>query len=156
VCVRFDVMKIKEAKASFNTLLLKVDKQARWRIATPLFFFARRFATAALLAMPVTYVYIFLQYVFILMSSHMYVLFLVSNKPYQSPLYNNYVLANEAFYSAIIIALFIFSDATPDLDIKTYAAIVLLSSCGLLIFVNLLMVLLVACKGKDKLKDDCN
>lgn len=86
----------------------------------------------------------------------MYVLFLVSNKPYCSPLYNNYVLANEAFYSAIIIALFIFSDATPDLDIKTYAAIVLLSSCGLLIFVNLLMVLVVACKGRDKLKDECN
>jgi hypothetical protein len=64
-------MKIKEAKASFNTLLLKVDKQARWRIATPLAFFFRRFATAALLAMPVTYVYIFLQYVFILMTSHL-------------------------------------------------------------------------------------
>jgi hypothetical protein len=53
-------MKIKEAKASFNALLLKVDKQARWRIATPFMFFCRRFATAALLAMPVTYVYIFL------------------------------------------------------------------------------------------------
>jgi hypothetical protein len=84
------------------------------------------------------------------------VLFLVSNKPYQAPIYNNYVLANEAFYTAIIIAMFIFSDATPDLDIKTYAAIVLLSSCGLLIFVNLLMVLVVACKGKDKLKDETN
>jgi hypothetical protein len=149
-------MKIKEAKASFNTLLLKVDKQARWRLCTPLAFFCRRFATAALLAMPVTYVYIFLQYVFILMTSHLQVLFLVSNKPYQAPIYNNYVLANEAFYTAIIIALFIFSDATPDLDIKTYAAIVLLSSCGLLIFVNLLMVLVVACKGKDKLKDETN
>jgi hypothetical protein len=66
------------------------------------------------------------------------------------------VLANEAFYTAIIIALFIFSDATPDLDIKTYAAIVLLSACGLLIFVNLLTVILVACKGKDKLKDEIN
>jgi hypothetical protein len=53
-------MKIKEAKASFNALLLKVDKQARWRIATPFMFFCRRFTTAALLAMPVTYVYIFL------------------------------------------------------------------------------------------------
>lgn len=66
------------------------------------------------------------------------------------------MLANEAFYTAIIIALFIFSDATPDLDIKTYAAIVLLSACGLLIFVNLLTVILVACKGKDKLKDEIN
>lgn len=26
VCSRFDLMKIKEAKASFNTLVLKVDK----------------------------------------------------------------------------------------------------------------------------------
>jgi hypothetical protein len=42
------------------------------------------------------------------------------------------------------------------LDIKTYAAIVLLSACGLLIFVNLLTVILVACKGKDKLKDEIN
>ena len=29
VCVRFDVMRIKQAKAAWNTLVLKVDKQSR-------------------------------------------------------------------------------------------------------------------------------
>lgn len=32
VCKRFEVMKIKAAKATFNTLVLKIDKQSRWRL----------------------------------------------------------------------------------------------------------------------------
>lgn len=115
VCKRFEVMKIKQAKASFNTVMLKIDKQSRWRLIVPGYFFFRRFLTAVLLSMPIDNTFIFLQYVFILMSSHAYVLYLVAVKPYQSPLLNNYVLSNETFYSALIIAIFIFSDATPEL-----------------------------------------
>ena len=115
VCKRFEVMKIKQAKASFNTIVLKIDKQSRWRLIVPGYFFFRRFLTAVLLSMPIDNTFIFLQYVFILMSSHAYVLYLVAVKPYQSPLLNNYVLSNETFYSALIIAIFIFSDATPEL-----------------------------------------
>jgi len=88
------------------------------------------------------------------MSSHAYVLFLVAIKPYQSPLLNNYMLANETFYSALIIAIFIFSDATPELTIKIGAGIVLMSSIFLLIFSNFLMIIVLMVKGKAKLKEE--
>lgn len=104
--------------------------------------------------MPIDNTFIFLQYVFILMSSHAYVLYLVSIKPYQSPLLNNYVLSNETFYSAVIIAIFIFSDATPELEIKIGAAMVLISSIFLLIFANFVMIVILMIKGKAKLKEE--
>lgn len=154
ICKRFEVMKIKQAKASFNTVVLKIDKQSRWRLIVPGYFFFRRFLTAVLLSMPIDNTFIFLQYVFILMSSHAYVLYLVAIKPYQSPLLNNYVLSNETFYSALIIAIFIFSDATPELQIKIAAAVVLISSVFLLIFANLVMIIVMMCKGPAKLKEE--
>jgi hypothetical protein len=154
VCRRFEVMKIKHAKASFNTVILKIDKQSRWRMIVPAYFFFRRYLTACLLSMPQDNTFIFLQYVFILMSSHAYVLFLVAIKPYQSPLLNNYMLANETFYSALIIAIFIFSDATPELGIKIGAGIVLMSAIFLLIFSNFLMIIVLMFKGKKKLKEE--
>ena len=82
VCKRFEVMKIKPAKANFNTIVLKIDKQSRWRLIQPGYFFFRRLLTAVLLSMPIDNTFIFLQYVFILMSSHAYVLYLVAIKPY--------------------------------------------------------------------------
>ena len=154
VCRRFEVMKIKHAKESFNTVVLKIDKQSRWRLIVPGYFFFRRLLTAVLLSMPIDNTFIFLQYVFILMSSHAYVLYLVAIKPYQSPLLNNYVLSNETFYSAVIIAIFIFSDATPELEIKIGAAMVLISSIFLLIFANFVMIVILMVKGKDKLKEE--
>jgi hypothetical protein len=111
---RFEILSLKEAKQSFNTLLLKIDKGSRWRVMNPAYFFARRFLTAILLTLPIENTFIFLQYVFILMSSHAYILYMVACKPYQTPSINSYVLANETFYSALIIAIFIFSDATPE------------------------------------------
>jgi len=154
VCRRYEVMKIKQAKESFNTVVLKIDKQSRWRLIVPGYFFFRRLLTACLLSMPIDNTFIFLQYVFILMSSHAYVLYLVAIKPYQSPLLNNYVLSNETFYSALIIAIFIFSDATPELHIKLGAAIVLITSIFLLIFANFLMIVILMFKGKAKLKEE--
>lgn len=153
VCKRFEVMKIKAAKASFNTLVLKIDKQSRWRLIQPGYFFFRRLLTAVLLSMPIDNTFIFLQYVFILMSSHAYVLYLVAIKPYQSPLFNNYVLSNETFYSALIIAIFIFSDATPELNIKFGAGVVLMTSIFLLIFANFLMIIILVYKGRERLKE---
>lgn len=110
--------------------------------------------TALLLSMPTDNTFIFLQYVFVLMSSHAYVLYLVSVKPYQTPLMNNFVLANETFYSALIIAIFIFSDATPELYIKFAAGVVLISSTFLLLFANFLMVVIMLFKGREKLKEE--
>jgi len=154
VCYRFDVLRIKHAKAAFNTLILKVDKQSRWRLIVPFYYFFRRILTAVLLSIPISNTFIFLQYVFVLMSSHSYVLYLVAVKPYQTTLFNNYVLANETFYSALIIAIFIFSDATPELDIKIGAAIVLIASVNCMIAANFIMVIVMACKGRDALKED--
>lgn len=79
---RFAVLKLKEAKKSFNTLLLKIDKGSKWRVINPAYFFARRLLTALLLTLPIENTFIFLQYVFILMSSHAYILYIVAVKPY--------------------------------------------------------------------------
>lgn len=65
---------------------------------------------------------------------------------------NNYVIANETFYSALIIAVFIFSDSTPELDIKIGAGVVLISSVFLLIFANFVMVIAMCLMGRDRLK----
>jgi hypothetical protein len=110
---KFELLKIKEAKKNFNTLILKIDKGSKWRVIHPAFFFGRRLLTAILLTLPITSQYIFLQYVFILVSSHAYILYMVATKPFQTPVINSYILANETFYSALIILIFIFSDATP-------------------------------------------
>jgi len=154
VCVRQPVMRIKGAKSQFNALVLKIDKGSRTRLFTTFYFFFRRILTALLLAIPSENTYIFMQYVFILMSSHSYVLYLVSMKPYQTQLFNNYVLANETFYSALIIAIFIFSDATPELGIKLGAAIVLIVSVNLMIFSNFVMVVIMTYKGRERVKDE--
>lgn len=79
---RFDVLKLKEGKKKFNTLVLKIDKGSRWRIINLAFFFGRRLLTAMLLTLPIDNQFIFLQYVFILVSSHAYILYLVAVKPY--------------------------------------------------------------------------
>lgn len=57
---RFEILKIKEAKQSFNTLLLKIDKQAKIRVGNAAYFFLRRIITAVLLTLPITSTFIFL------------------------------------------------------------------------------------------------
>lgn len=133
-------------------MILKLDKQKRTRLAVPGIFFFRRLLTAVLLAMPIDNTLIFLQYVLILMCSHGNVLYLVATKPYVTPLLNNYVLAFEVFYSAIIISTFVFSDAIQSLPIKIGAGVVLIVSIFLLIFANFLMIIILIITGRDKLK----
>jgi len=67
---------------------------------------------------------------------------------------NSYVLSNETFYSAVIIAIFIFSDATPELPIKFAAGVVLMTSIFMLMFANFLMIVVLVIKGKEKLKEN--
>lgn len=57
---RFDILKIKEAKQGFNTLLLRIDKAAKVRVAVPAYFFLRRCLTACLLTLPIDNTFIFL------------------------------------------------------------------------------------------------
>ena len=51
LCAKFDKLKLKEGKQNFNTLLLKVDKEDRWRIFLPCFYFFRRFVTSLTLVL---------------------------------------------------------------------------------------------------------
>lgn len=149
---RFEILKIKAAKASFNTLLLKIDKNSKLRIVNPAYFFLRRLLTAILLTLPINNTFIFLQYVFILMSSHAYILYMVAFKPFQTASINAYVLANETFYSALIIAIFIFSDATPELNIKYGAGVALIISLCMLVLANIVTNLAFMIRGPEKLK----
>jgi len=149
---RFDILKLKEAKQSFNALLLKIDKGSKWRVMNPAYFFGRRLLTGMLLTLPIDNTFIFLQYVFILMSSHAYILYMVAVKPFQTPAINSYVLANETFYSALIIAIFIFSDATPELNIKFGAGVALMASLVLLVLANIAQNIYTIVQGPEKLK----
>merc|ERR1719361_128725 len=148
----FEILMLKEAKQSFNSLLLKIDKASRWRLMNPAYFFARRLLTAMLLTLPIENTFIFLQYVFILMSSHAYILYMVACKPYQTPAINSYVLANETFYSALIIAIFIFSDATPEQQIKYGAGVALMVSLVLLVVCNIIMNIVYLIQGPNTIK----
>jgi hypothetical protein len=85
-------------------------------------------------------------------TSHIYILYLVASKPYQTPIFNAYMLANETFYSALIILIFIFSDATPQLNIKVVAGIALVISIFLLVLANLVFIGYIVYKGRDNLK----
>ncbi|CDW72642.1 UNKNOWN [Stylonychia lemnae] len=151
---RFSVLSETAGKARFNSLILKIDKASRWRVVNIAFFFGRRLITAMLLTLPIDSEYIFLQYIFILTTSHSYILYLVAAKPYQTPLMNGYILANETFYSALIILIFIFSDATPQIHIKVYAGVALIVSIFLLVLANLLFIAYNVWRGKQRLKDD--
>jgi MFS family permease len=162
---RFELFKIKEAKKNYNTLVLKIDKNNKWRVIHVAFFFGRRLITAILLTLPITSQFIFLQYVFILVTSHAYILYMVATKPFQTPIMNSYILANETFYSALIILIFIFSDATPQISIKIVAgklfypilipliAIALMVSIFLLVLANIIYIIYNMVKGKLKLKE---
>lgn len=88
------------------------------------------------------------------MSSHAFVLYMVAIKPFQTSGINWYVLANETFYSTLIIAMFIFSDATPELNIKFGAAVALIAALILIVFANLLTNIVYMIRGKEKLKND--
>ena len=79
---RFEVLKIKEGKKKLNTLVLKIDKNSKWRVLNIGIFFCRRLITAMLLSLPIDNEFIMLQYLFILFTSNVYILYLVAVKPY--------------------------------------------------------------------------
>ena len=149
---RFTVLEEKSGRERFNTLIAKIDKGSKWRVFQPILFFIRRAATAGLLCLPINNQYIFLQYIFILVTSHVYILYLVASKPYQTPVFNAYMLANETFYSALIILIFIFSDATPQLNIKVIAGAALVASIFLLVLANIVFIGYIVWKGRENLK----
>ena len=62
------------------------------------------------------------------------------------------MLASETFYSALIIAIFIFSDATPEMSIKFGAGVALIVSLILLVCSNLIMNVYYLWQGPAKIK----
>ena len=150
---RYFELGIKDKKRSFNALLLRIDKNDRFRIANPTYFFARRFVMAVLLTLPLESSTIFMQYVFILMSSHGYVLYLALIQPYATLGLNLYVLISETFFSALVIAIFIFSDATPEVSVKLGAGVALILSLILIIVVSVIITIYNMVKGREAIKD---
>jgi hypothetical protein len=51
---RFALFKVKGAKRFYNSLVLKIDKNSKWRVIHCAFFFGRRLLTAILLTLPIT------------------------------------------------------------------------------------------------------
>lgn len=51
---RFELLKIKDAKKNYNSLVLKIDKGSKWRAIHVAFFFGRRLLTAVLLTLPIS------------------------------------------------------------------------------------------------------
>lgn len=62
------------------------------------------------------------------------------------------MLASETFYSALIIAIFIFSDATPEMSIKFGAGVALIVSLILLVISNLVMNVFYLWQGPERIK----
>ena len=79
---RYNILNIKEAKQSFNSLLLRIEKASRWSIMNPAYFFVRRLLTAMMLTLPEENTLIYLRYIFILAASHTYIIYMVAVKPY--------------------------------------------------------------------------
>ena len=88
------------------------------------------------------------------MTSHAYVLYVVSIKPFVTTSVNAYVLANETFYSALIIAIFIFSDATPEMYIKQCSAIAIIVSLSLIVIANAITNIVYMIRGPAKMKEE--
>ena len=51
-------------------------------------------------------------------------------------------------YSAVLINLFMFCDATPDGELKLIASIIFIAGVSLLMFINVLLVITMIVKGK--------
>ena len=76
LCAKFKDLRDKQIKQSFNTLVLKVDKERYMAILLPIFFFLRRLATAMILLLGADFVV--LQYVCVITTSFIFFLYFAS------------------------------------------------------------------------------
>mmetsp|Transcript_9983 Transcript_9983/g.16774 ORF Transcript_9983/g.16774 Transcript_9983/m.16774 type:complete len:351 (+) Transcript_9983:3350-4402(+) len=152
LCWKYKLLRLKEAKRSFSTLLLKVDKRYRSTIIVPFFFFVRRFATAVVLAFPLENKFVFFQYAAVTFTSNVWALYVTNLRPYKSTLFNAYIATNETFYSMISLYALIFTDSQIEIFIKLFGGIAIVTSIFVLIFANFLMVVTIVFYGKERLK----
>ena len=153
LCAKFENLKNKMEKSNFNTLLLKVDKEDRWRIFLPCFYFLRRFATAIMLVLgsqdksPA-----YLQFAMVIMMSAILMFYLAKEEPYVQRKLNYYVFSMELIYFLLGMSIFSFTDATADIGLKTAVAIVCIVLLCLFFFSNIVTSCLFACKGRAALR----
>lgn len=98
----------------------------------------------------------YLQYLVVLLASHLYCIYLLYLRPFQTKVFNNYVFIHEMLYSALIVVVFIFTDAAAELYVKITAAVVVILSVNLMFAQNIAMALIMVWKGSRELKKDIN
>ena len=155
LCAKFDrFQNSKSDKQHFNTLLLKVDKENRWRIFLPCFFFFRRFMTAMILFLGATDVAPdYVQFAVIILLSAILMFYLGKEEPYVTRRLNMYVLSMELFYFMLGMIAFAFTDAVPaERNIKTYAAVCCLVILCLFVLSNFIVSFYFAKKGRVALR----
>ena len=140
----------KQHKQNFNSLLLKVDKSGRQRIAMPAYFFFRRFMTAVVLVLTRNAV---LQYLFVIIGSFAYLMFLTSQEPFLKRSTNAYVAFLEFIYFALAFISFLLTDATSDINTKKFVTWFSVVILFVFILTNIIVVINVVRKGRDKLKE---
>ena len=151
---KFDQLQTKEGKEKLNSLLLKVDKGSRIRIFLPCFFFFRRFATAVILVLGATEnAPSYVQFAVIVLLSAIKMFYIAKEEPYVIRRINKYVFSMELIYFILAITAFCFTDATADLDLKKFVAVICLVMLILFILSNLLTACYFARKGRSTLRE---
>mmetsp|Transcript_3910 Transcript_3910/g.4624 ORF Transcript_3910/g.4624 Transcript_3910/m.4624 type:complete len:328 (-) Transcript_3910:861-1844(-) len=153
LCARFDSLKDKAGKEQFNTLLLKLDKEDRWRIFLPSFFFFRRFATGCVLVLGAREeAPAYLQFVIIISMSALKVFYLAKTEPYVQRLYTSFVTMMELCYFCLAMAIFTFTDSTDDVQLKELMTTVCLTLLCIFFLANIVMAVFFMCTGKETLR----
>jgi len=149
LCAQFKELTDKKHKQNFNSLLLKVDKASRTRIAIPAFFFIRRFVTALVLAFVSNET---AQYLFVFIMSFCYFLYISATEPYVKRTTNSYVAAVELLYFVLIAVAFLLTDACADADIKILAAWISVVLLMAYILANIIVTIRLVRRTKEELK----
>ena len=146
-------MKDKTGKESFNTLLLKVDKEDRYRIFLPAFYFLRRFVTALLLVLGARGTApAYVQFVVIIIMSASLLFYLANTEPYVQRRYSTFVFLLELVYFLLAMAIFVFTDATDNVDIKFVMACACLVLLALFFVINISMAIYFMLTGRESLR----
>ena len=154
LCAKFENLKEKKGKEKFNTLLLKVDKEDRWRIFMPCFFFIRRYATGLMIVLGSTgSAPAYLQFAIVITLSAVLVFYLAFSEPYVHTRLNSLVILMEVIYFLLSISIFTFTDATDDVRLKKSLAIVAIVLLCAFFLCSFLSACFFACKGKQALRE---
>jgi hypothetical protein len=156
VFMRFPVLKIKRAKQSFNTLVLKLDKSDKWYLLSPPFFFLRRFASSIVLSLPLDNQFVFVQYIVVVAFSQTWAIYLYNVKPYSTPLLNNWMAMLEGMYAVMVMFTLLFSDSETSLVFKILGGAVVCLCVAFQILANLIIVILYLRKGRANIKNESN